>query len=127
VARPVCSVGRRVPGRRGADERFGRCGGRFARSDAATRSSRAKASRPGPISARRSPDLAQPQVSKHLRVLREVGVDTLTLTEVDGRTTLAILVEHASKAERDGHIASGMETGMQEAMDALEQVAVSLR
>ena len=55
------------------------------------------------------------------------ALDTLTLTEVDGRTTLTILVEHATKEHRDGHINSGMEAGMQDAMDLLEQVAVSLR
>jgi uncharacterized protein YndB with AHSA1/START domain len=55
------------------------------------------------------------------------ALDTLTLTEVDGRTTLTLLVEHASKDHRDAHINSGMEAGMQEAMDLLEQVAVSLR
>jgi uncharacterized protein YndB with AHSA1/START domain len=55
------------------------------------------------------------------------ALDTLTLTEVDGRTTLTVLVEHASKEHRDAHIESGMEEGMQDAMDLLEQVAVSLR
>ena len=55
------------------------------------------------------------------------ALDTLTLTEVDGRTTLTILVEHATKEHRDGHINSGMEAGLQDAMDLLEQVAVSLR
>jgi uncharacterized protein YndB with AHSA1/START domain len=55
------------------------------------------------------------------------ALDTLTLTEADGRTTLAILVEHSSKEHRDTHIESGMEEGMQDAMDLLERVAVSLR
>ena len=55
------------------------------------------------------------------------ALDTLTLTEEDGRTTLAILVQHASKEHRDAHIDSGMEDGMQDALDLLEQVAVSLR
>jgi uncharacterized protein YndB with AHSA1/START domain len=55
------------------------------------------------------------------------ALDTLTLTEADGRTTLEILVQHQSKEHRDAHIASGMEDGMQDAMDLLEQVAVSLR
>jgi uncharacterized protein YndB with AHSA1/START domain len=55
------------------------------------------------------------------------ALDTLTLTEVDGRTILEILVEHSSKEHRDAHIASGMEDGMQDALDLLEQVAVSLR
>jgi uncharacterized protein YndB with AHSA1/START domain len=55
------------------------------------------------------------------------ALDTVTFTEVDGRTTLEMLVEHSSKEHRDGHVNSGMEAGMQESMDALEQVAVSLR
>jgi len=55
------------------------------------------------------------------------ALTTLTFTEVDGRTTLAILVEHANRDDRDAHINSGMETGMQQAMDLLEEVAISLR
>jgi uncharacterized protein YndB with AHSA1/START domain len=55
------------------------------------------------------------------------AVDTLTLTEVDGRTTLTILVQHTSKEHRDAHINSGMEDGLQDALDLLEQVASSLR
>jgi uncharacterized protein YndB with AHSA1/START domain len=55
------------------------------------------------------------------------ALNTLTFTEANGRTTLTILVEHASKEARDAHIDSGMEAGMQDAMDLLEQVAVSLR
>jgi uncharacterized protein YndB with AHSA1/START domain len=55
------------------------------------------------------------------------AVDTLTLTEKDGRTTLAILVQHETREHRDAHINSGMEDGMQEAMAALEHVAQSLR
>jgi uncharacterized protein YndB with AHSA1/START domain len=55
------------------------------------------------------------------------ALDTLTLTEVDGRTTMTILVQHQSKEHRDAHIASGMEAGLQDALDLLEQVAISLR
>ena len=55
------------------------------------------------------------------------AVNTLTLTEKDGRSTLTVLVQHQNQEYRDGHINSGMEDGMQEAMDHLEQVAVSLR
>jgi uncharacterized protein YndB with AHSA1/START domain len=55
------------------------------------------------------------------------AVDTLTLTEEGGRTQLHMLVQHSCKEHRDAHINSGMEVGMQEAMDALERVAVSLR
>ena len=54
------------------------------------------------------------------------AVSTTTFTERDGRTTLALLVDHPSKETRDAHINSGMEQGMQESMDHLEQVAVSL-
>jgi uncharacterized protein YndB with AHSA1/START domain len=54
------------------------------------------------------------------------SVNTMTLTEAGGRTTLTTLVQHTSKEHRDGHVNSGMELGMQEAFDALERVAVSL-
>jgi uncharacterized protein YndB with AHSA1/START domain len=56
----------------------------------------------------------------------EVAVNTLTLTEHDGRTSLRLLVRHTDQEFRDLHINSGMEGGMQEAMDHLERVAVSL-
>ena len=55
------------------------------------------------------------------------ALNTLTLTEHDGRTTLTVLVEHDSKESRDGHLNSGMEAGMQDALSLLERVAVSLR
>ena len=45
---------------------------------------------------------------------------------MDGRTTLTILVQAPSKEIRDAIIDSGMEAGMQDAMDLLEQVAISL-
>jgi uncharacterized protein YndB with AHSA1/START domain len=54
------------------------------------------------------------------------AVDTLTLTEQEGRTTLNLLVQHTGQASRDAHINSGMEAGMQEAMDHLEEIAVEL-
>ena len=54
-------------------------------------------------------------------------VCTYTFTEKDGRTTLALLVDHPSKEIRDMVIDSGMEGGLQESMDRLEQVAISLR
>src|SRR6266480_475543 len=64
--------------------------------------------------------LAQPLVSKHLRVVRD------TFSEKDGRTALTILMLLPSQSDRDAVINCGMEGGMQEAMDHLEQVAVSL-
>ena len=54
------------------------------------------------------------------------AVVTHTFSEKDGRTTLTILMLLPSQADRDAVINSGMEGGMQEAMDHLEQVAVSL-
>ena len=55
------------------------------------------------------------------------ALNTVTFAEADGRTTLTMLVQHASKEARDAHLASGMEAGMREAMDLLEGVANALR
>ena len=55
------------------------------------------------------------------------AVSTATFAEQDGRTTLTILVEHTSQEHRDMHLNSGMEEGMNESLDHLEQVAASLR
>jgi uncharacterized protein YndB with AHSA1/START domain len=57
----------------------------------------------------------------------EGTLNTLTFDEADGRTTLTILVQAPSKDVRDAIIDSGMEAGMQDALDLLEQVAISLR
>ena len=54
------------------------------------------------------------------------ALTTATFTETGGRTLLSVLVEHSSQANRDAHINSGMEGGMQESMTKLEQVARSL-
>jgi uncharacterized protein YndB with AHSA1/START domain len=51
---------------------------------------------------------------------------TLTFTEKDGRTTVTSLTETENREVRDAIIDSGMEAGMQDAMDLLEEVAVSL-
>ena len=53
-------------------------------------------------------------------------LNTLTLTESDGRTKLTILIEAPSKQVRDAIIESGMEDGLQDALDLLEEVSVSL-
>ena len=53
-------------------------------------------------------------------------VNTATLTETDGRTTLTVLIQAPSKTARDAMIESGMEAGMQDAYDLLEEVARSL-
>src|SRR5262245_49595814 len=54
-------------------------------------------------------------------------VNTATFTEVAGRTMLTLLVEAKSKASRDAIVESGMEDGLQDALDLLEQAAASLR
>jgi uncharacterized protein YndB with AHSA1/START domain len=56
----------------------------------------------------------------------EGSVNTITFTEVDGRTAVTLLMQLASKEERDAIIDTGMEAGLQDALDLLEQVAISL-
>ena len=56
----------------------------------------------------------------------EPAINTLTLSESGGRTTLTLLVEHACQEDRDGHVNSGMEHGLQDALDLLERLAISL-
>ena len=55
------------------------------------------------------------------------AIVTHTFTEKDGRTTLTMLMELPNKEVRDMIIQTGMESGLQEALDHLEQVALSLR
>jgi uncharacterized protein YndB with AHSA1/START domain len=54
------------------------------------------------------------------------ALSTMTLTEAAGRTTMALLVDHTSLENRDAHLNSGMEGGMQESLAQLEQVAAAL-
>ena len=54
-------------------------------------------------------------------------LNIVTFTEALGRTTLTLLVQTASRQDRDAIIDSGMEVGMQEQMELLEQLAISLR
>jgi uncharacterized protein YndB with AHSA1/START domain len=56
----------------------------------------------------------------------DAPLNIVTFTEVDGRTRLSLLVQTPSKELRDAILDSGMEGGMQEGMDLLEQVARSL-
>jgi uncharacterized protein YndB with AHSA1/START domain len=53
-------------------------------------------------------------------------LNTTTFTEAEGRTTLTILVQAKSKIARDAIIESGMEDGLQDAFDLLEQTVLSL-
>jgi len=54
-------------------------------------------------------------------------VNTVSFTEANGRTTLTLLIEARNKTSRDAIIESGMEAGLQDALDLLEQTANSLR
>jgi len=54
------------------------------------------------------------------------AVNLITFTEAGDRTVLSILMQLPSREVRDIIIASGMETGMQESMDLLEEAAISL-
>jgi uncharacterized protein YndB with AHSA1/START domain len=53
-------------------------------------------------------------------------VNTATFAEADARTTLTLLIQATSKVSRDAIIDSGMEAGLQDALDLLEGVAISL-
>jgi len=55
------------------------------------------------------------------------ALNTLTFTEVDGRTLITILMQHSSKEDRDAHLNTGIEAAIPEVMNVLEQVAASLR
>ena len=50
------------------------------------------------------------------------ALNSATFTEQDGTTTLSVTVLHASKENRDGHLDSGMEAGMQLVLDRLEDL-----
>jgi uncharacterized protein YndB with AHSA1/START domain len=50
------------------------------------------------------------------------AVETMTLTERDGKTTLTALVVHRTKEGRDGHYSAGMEVGAAETYDRLEEL-----
>ena len=56
----------------------------------------------------------------------EGTLNTVTFTEKGGRTTVTTLVQAPNRQVRDAIINSGMEAGLQDAMDLLEQVAKEL-
>jgi uncharacterized protein YndB with AHSA1/START domain len=58
---------------------------------------------------------------------KNATLNTATFVEADGRTTLTLLIEAPSKQVRDAIIESGMENGLQDALDLLEEAANSLR
>ena len=57
----------------------------------------------------------------------DATVNTVTLEEHDGSTTMTSVTECHTAETRDMIIATGMEAGMQDAYDLLEELAISLR
>jgi uncharacterized protein YndB with AHSA1/START domain len=57
----------------------------------------------------------------------DAAVNTLTLTEVEGRTFMVAITDLPNRETRDAILETGMEAGMQDAYDLLEGVAASLR
>ncbi len=56
-----------------------------------------------------------------------ISVETMTLTERDGRTQLVVHDQFASKEDRDGMIQSGMEAGARETYDRLDEILAELK
>jgi uncharacterized protein YndB with AHSA1/START domain len=54
------------------------------------------------------------------------SLETLTLDERDGKTTLSVTVLHKSKEARDGHLQSGMEFGAAQSYDRLAELLRTL-
>ena len=57
----------------------------------------------------------------------DATVNTVTLEEADGRTTMTSVTECNTAEVRSMIIATGMEAGMQDAYDLLEELAIGLR
>lgn len=52
-------------------------------------------------------------------------LNTATFAESGGRTTLTLLIEATSQAARDAILASGMQDGLNDALDLLEEVSLT--
>jgi len=52
----------------------------------------------------------------------DYSLNTVTLEEEDGVTTMTVLVKHRTKETRDAVLATGMEAGMQVSYDRLEDL-----
>jgi uncharacterized protein YndB with AHSA1/START domain len=53
-------------------------------------------------------------------------INTATFAEANGRTIVTLLIQATSKTARDAIIDSGMESGLQDAMNLLEEVSLSI-
>jgi hypothetical protein len=63
---------------------------------------------------------------RYVMVADGAPLNIVTFAEAGGRTTLTILVQCANRELRDLILGSGMEVGMQEQLDILEELASSL-
>jgi uncharacterized protein YndB with AHSA1/START domain len=52
-------------------------------------------------------------------------LNTVSFAETEGRTTVTLLIQAANRISRDAIIESGMEDGLQDALDLLEELAIS--
>ncbi|HMC68810.1 MAG TPA: SRPBCC family protein [Mycobacteriales bacterium] len=57
--------------------------------------------------------------------LSDEALTTTDFVDVDGRTRVEILVRHATVEARDMHLQSGMEDGLQRALELLEDVVTA--
>jgi uncharacterized protein YndB with AHSA1/START domain len=57
----------------------------------------------------------------------DAALNIVTFTETGGRTTLSLLAQAVNREQRDAIINSGMEAGMQEQLDLLEELAAAIR
>ncbi|HEY8757804.1 MAG TPA: SRPBCC family protein [Candidatus Limnocylindria bacterium] len=56
-----------------------------------------------------------------------ISVETMTLTERDGRTLLTVRDQFASKEDLDGMVNSGMESGARETYERLDELLAELK
>lgn len=56
-----------------------------------------------------------------------ISVETMTLTERDGRTLITVRDQYASKEDLDGMVNSGMESGARETYERLDEVLAELK
>lgn len=56
-----------------------------------------------------------------------VSLESLSLEEADGRTRYRVVTLFQSVEDRDGMVASGMESGLEQSLDKLEKLVRSLR
>jgi uncharacterized protein YndB with AHSA1/START domain len=56
-----------------------------------------------------------------------ISIETMTLTERDGRTLITVLDQFSSKEDRDAMLNSGMESGAAESYERLDEVLAELK